>query len=125
LTSDQAEVLRIVAEWAARFPCISAIYVFGSFARNDRSPSDLDIAVAYTEEELNALVHEGYTNVNLSSPDLEASLKQVISAPVAWTGIKVLGEDYDHVAWDAIHSGREVGSCGKAKMIWTEPKPKP
>jgi predicted nucleotidyltransferase len=123
LTSNQAEVLRIVAEWAARFPCISAIYVFGSFARDDKSPSDLDIAVAYTEEALNALLHECYTNVNLSSPDLETSLKQVISAPVGWTGLASLREGYDQVTWDAIHAGREVGSCGKARMIWTEPKP--
>jgi predicted nucleotidyltransferase len=110
MSPDQTAALRIVAEWADLFPCINSVYVFGSFARGDQSAKDIDIAIEYS---------------NLRSLELQQALEHAISIPVGWTGLASLREPYDQVAWNAIRTGREMGSFGKAKLIATEPKPSP
>jgi predicted nucleotidyltransferase len=125
LSPDQVKILRIVAEWADLFPCIDAVYVFGSVARGEETPHDIDIAIEYSDEvraNVTAAI-ECYTNVNARSPELEQSLARVISVSVGWTGLASLREGYDEVAWKSIRAGWETGCCMKAKLIWTEPKP--
>jgi hypothetical protein len=36
--------------------------------------------------------------------------------------LAVHSEGYDWSAWEGIHKGEVVGSCGKARMISTKPK---
>jgi predicted nucleotidyltransferase len=122
-TAKQIEVLNIVAEWADRFPCIRTVYVFGSFVRCVQTPHDIDIAVDYSEDVAKRIALKCYTDVNLSSTDLEQSLGKVVSVGVGWTGLAVLRDGYDQKAWMAIRAGKVVHCCGKAQMIWTDPKP--
>jgi predicted nucleotidyltransferase len=124
-TAKQIEVLKIVAEWADRFPCIRNIYVFGSFARGLELPHDLDIAVDYSEDVAKRTALKCYSDVNTSSTDLEQSLSRIVSVGVGWTGLAVLADGYDQKAWMAIHAGKVVYCCGKAQMIWTEPRSQP
>jgi predicted nucleotidyltransferase len=119
-TAKQIEVLKIVAEWANRFPCIRNIYVFGSLARGVEMPNDVDIAVAYIEDVTKTALR-CYTDVNKCSGDLEQSLSGIVSVRVGWTGL-VLADGYDQKAWTTIHAGKVVYCCGKAQMIWTEPR---
>lgn len=123
-TAKQIEVLKIVAAWAVRFPCIRKAYVFGSFARGDQTPHDIDIAIEYTEDVAKRTALKCYSDVNAHSGDLEQSLSKMVSAHVGWTGLAVLRNGYDQEAWAAIHAGTVVGSCGKAQMISTRPKPR-
>jgi predicted nucleotidyltransferase len=122
-TAKQIEVLKIVAAWADKFPCIRTVFVFGSFARGVQSPHDIDIAVDYIEDVAKRMALKCYSDVNACSTDLEQSLSRIISVRVAWTGLTVLRDGYDEKAWTAIHAGRLIQCCGKAEMIWTEPKP--
>jgi predicted nucleotidyltransferase len=122
-TAQQIEVLKIVADWADRFPCIRHIYIFGSYVRGAQIPDDIDIAVAYTEEVSKRTALQCYTDVNFHSTDLEQSLGRIVTPRVAWTGLRLLLDGYDHTAWGAIHAGTVVHCHRKAKMIWTEPKP--
>jgi predicted nucleotidyltransferase len=52
-TAKQIEVLKIADAWANKFPCVRTLYIFGSFARGDPEPGDIDIAIEYVDE-----VHE-------------------------------------------------------------------
>jgi predicted nucleotidyltransferase len=122
-TDRQIEVLKTVAAWAVRFPCIRTVYVFGSFARGDQMPHDIDIAVDYIEDVAKHTALKCYSDVNLCSTGLERSLNKIVSAQVGWTGLAVLRDGYDQKAWAAIHAGTLVAFYGKAQMIWTEPKP--
>ncbi len=122
-TAKQTEVLKIVAAWADRFPCIRKIYVFGSFARGAEMADDIDVAVDYIEDVAKRVALQCYSDVNQGSTDLEQSLSRVVSNRVGWTGLAVLRDGYDHKAWTAIHAGRVLYCCGKAQMIWTDPKP--
>jgi predicted nucleotidyltransferase len=125
MSPDQTAALRIVAEWADLFPCINSVYVFGSFARGDQAAKDIDIAIEYSDGVRSRMRPdlECYTNVNLRSLELQQALEHAISISVGWTGLASLREPYDQVAWNAIRTGREMGSFGKAKLIATEPKP--
>ena len=122
ITAKQREVLKTLAAWADQFPCIRGVYVFGSFARGVEMPDDIDIAIDYSELG-NRVAVACYSAVNASSEDLEHSLSKIVPVHVAWTGLAVLSEGYDQTAWAAIQSGRVVQCCGKAQMIWTDPKP--
>lgn len=125
LTVQQIEVLKTVALWANRFSCIRRVYIFGSFARGAPDPRDIDIAIDYTEDVIKQTALDCYTDVNAQSADLEQSLRGIVSVHVGWTGLSVLRDGYDQKAWASIHAGNLVHCCGKAQMIWTEPKPKP
>ena len=118
--TQQIQVLKTVAKWADRFTCIRKIHVFGSFARCEAF-SDIDIAVEYTTKDPPA---ECYTAVNACSTQLEEDLRRIVPARVGWTGLAVKSQGYDHKAWDAIKSGRVIQCCGKAQLVWTQPKPK-
>ena len=121
---QQIQVLKIVAEWAARFTCIRKIHIFGSFVRGEKF-SDIDIAVDYIDDVRELKAIQCYTEVNTSSADLEKTLRMVVAVQVGWTGLDVLRtKKYDNTAWEAIKSGRVIQSCGKAQLVWTEPKPK-
>ena|SRR5215467_1599076 len=123
--TQQTQVLKTVAQWADRFTCIRKIHVFGSFARGEEKCSDIDIAVDYTDEVRELKAVQCYTEVNISSADLEETLRKIVSVQVGWTGLDVLRtQKYDHKAWEAIKSGRVTQCCGKAQLVWTEPKPK-
>jgi predicted nucleotidyltransferase len=121
-TVKQMEVLKIVASWADQFPCIRNVYVFGSFARDAQMPHDIDIAVDYIEDVAKQTALKCYSDVNMGSIDLERSLSRIVSVRVGWTGLASLKDEYDQIAWAAIHAGKEVYRCGKAKMLWTDPK---
>jgi len=122
-SAKQLEVLNLVAAWADRFPCIRRIYIFGSFARGISTPNDIDIAVDYTDNVRTEL--QCYSDVNARSIDLEQSVRGIVPVRVGWTGLAALRDGYDQTAWISIHAGRVVHCCGKAQMIWTEPKPQP
>jgi hypothetical protein len=96
------------------------MHVFGSFVRGEKF-SDIDIAVEYTSKDPPV---ECYTAVNQCSGELEEALSRVVSAKVGWTNIAVKMLGYDHKAWNAINSGEVIQRCGKAQLVWTEPKPK-
>jgi predicted nucleotidyltransferase len=121
-TAKQISVLKIVADWADRFICIRNIFVFGSFARGEQSPDDIDIAVEYTEDVFKRAAVQCYTDVNACSMDLERALSKVVPVPVGWTGLLALTDGYDGTAWAAIHEGRLIHRCRKAQMIWTKPR---
>jgi len=110
-TVKQIEVLKTVAEWADRFPCIRKIYVFGSFARGVEMPDDVDIAVDYIEDVTKTALR-CYTDVNVCSGDLEQSLSGIVSVRVGWTGL-VLADGYDQKAWMG-------DSCGKGGLLLRE-----
>jgi predicted nucleotidyltransferase len=120
-TAKQIEVLKIVAAWADRFPCIRNVFVFGSFIRGVQMPQDIDIAIDYTDDVAERIATQCYIEVNTCSMDLERSLSSIVSVRVGWTGLAVLSEGYDQKAWDAIHAGKTVHCHGKAQMIWTAP----
>ena len=122
--TQQIQVLKIVADWADRFTCIRKIHIFGSFARGEKC-KDIDIAVDYIDDVRKLKAVQCYTEVNTNSADLERALRKVVSVQVGWTGLDVLRtKKYDHTAWEAIKSGRVIQACGKAQLVWTEPKPK-
>ena len=121
-TGRQIEVLTIADAWANKFPCVRTLYIFGSFARGDPAPSDIDIAIEYVDEVHKRQALQCYTDVNASSEELEQSLHTILRVRVGWTGLGVLREGYDETAWAAIRAGAVVHSCGKAQMIWTKPK---
>jgi predicted nucleotidyltransferase len=121
-TAKQIEVLKIAAAWANKFPCVRTLYFFGSWARGAPAPSDIDIAIEYVDDVRKRLALRCYTDVNVSSAELELSLRTILPVRVGWTGLAVLSEGYDEKAWAAIRAGRLVHSCGKAQIIWTEPK---
>jgi predicted nucleotidyltransferase len=116
-TAKQIEVLKIVAEWANRFPCIRNIYVFGSFARGVEIPHDIDIAVDYSEDVTKRTALKCYTDVNAASTDLEQSLSRTVQVRVGWTGLSVLRDGYDKKAWAAIRSGEVRHCCGKVGVF--------
>lgn len=124
-TAKQIEVLQTAAAWANKFRCVRTLYIFGSFARGAPAPNDIDIAIDYVDEVRKRLAARCYTDVNKASMELEQSLHTILSIPIGWTGLAVLSEGYDEKAWAAIREGSLVQSCGKAQMIWTEPRSKP
>jgi predicted nucleotidyltransferase len=51
VTLEQDKILKVISAWADKYPCIKAMYVFGSVARNEATAtSDLDIAFEYVSE---------------------------------------------------------------------------
>jgi predicted nucleotidyltransferase len=124
-TAKQIEVLKTVAAWADRFTCIRNVFVFGSFARGVQTPDDIDIAIDYTEDVHKRAAPKCYSDVNACSMDLEQALRKFVPVHIGWTGLAVFNQGYDEKAWAAIHAGKVVLRCGKAQMIWTEPKPQP
>lgn len=120
LTETHFEVVKIISTWADQFPCIHKVYVFGSFARGDEAPSDIDVAVEYIDDISNCI--HCYRDVSTGSVILERSLRRMVSAPVGWTGLAALRDEYDQIVWTAIHSGKMLYSWGKAEMILTSSK---
>jgi Polymerase beta, Nucleotidyltransferase len=120
VTPKQRDILNEVAAWADRFPCIKLMHVFGSGARgDDRESSDLDIAFEYVPDPDS----DCYTNVNGQWGIFAADLKRKFAHQPKGTGLSPYNEPYDHVAWQSIREGREIGHVRKAVLTWTAPKP--
>ncbi|HEY1474032.1 MAG TPA: nucleotidyltransferase domain-containing protein [Pseudolabrys sp.] len=119
MTPKQLDILNQIAAWAERYPCIEAMHVFGSIARDDATAaSDIDIAFVYSASAMT----ECYTKVNADWDNLAASLKDKFAHQPKATGLFFM-DGYDHKAWAAIRAGREVGRVGKVSLTWTAPKP--
>jgi predicted nucleotidyltransferase len=122
MTPKQLEILNEIAVWAERYPCIEAMHVFGSIARDDaRTSSDIDIAFEYTPNVRSGAMAECYTKVNADWDNLAVSLKDKFTHQPKATGL-FFSDGYDHEAWTAIRAGREVGRVGKVRLTWTAPK---
>jgi predicted nucleotidyltransferase len=123
MTPKQRDILDYIATWAATYPCIRVMHVFGSIARGDEKPtSDIDIAFEYVAniEKTQAMV-TCYTQVNEDWDDLAYSLQKRFGHLGSVTGLYL--KPYDHKAWAAIREGREIGRRGKVNLTWTAPKP--
>jgi predicted nucleotidyltransferase len=126
VTLEQDKILKVISAWADKYPCIKAMYVFGSVARNEATAtSDLDIAFEYVSEvrsyESNAV--GCYTTVNDQWEQLVEELKQICRYQPSQTGLSPFSDSYDHKAWSYIRNGREIGRYGKVILTWTARKP--
>jgi predicted nucleotidyltransferase len=121
LTTKQKAILDHVGAWAATYPCIKVMHVFGSIARNEETAeSDIDIAIEYVENlHSDMALTACYAQVNGDWESLAASLKVKFGHQPKIAG---LFPPYDHKAWAAIRAGREIGKSGKATLTWTAPK---
>ena len=122
LTPKQHAILDAVASWAANYPCIKLVRVFGSIARNEEAAeSDIDMAIEYVEKLHSDMAWTAcYTQVNGDWENLAASLKDKFKHQPKIVG---LFPPYDHKAWAAIRAGHEIGRSGKVALTWTAPKP--
>jgi len=121
VTPKQRDILEHIAGWAAKYPCIKAIHVFGSIARQEEKPtSDVDIAFEYVPEiESDSDMLTCYTNVNADWEAFAYSLRDRFGHLGSATG---LFPPYDRAAWAAIRTGHEIGKVGKVRLVWTHPK---
>jgi predicted nucleotidyltransferase len=123
VTPKQVGILSHIAAWAASYPCIHVVHVFGSIARNQATPiSDIDIAFEYVAniDKDSALV-ASYTKANEDWDKLVEDLKSKFGHQPSITGLSPFNAPYDYTAWRAIRAGRQIGKIGKAIMTWTEP----
>jgi predicted nucleotidyltransferase len=123
MTPKQIGILSHVAVWAASYPCIEVVHVFGSIARDEPNPGDIDIAFEYVESvRSDPAMVTYYTNVNEDWDNLVELLLGKFGHQPRATGLFPFNEPYDHTAWSAIGAGRKIGRIGKAIMTWTAPK---
>ena len=125
MTPKQADILDEIAAWASKYPCIKAMHVYGSIARDEATAlSDIDIAFEYVAD-----LHsesggvECYTKANADWDALAARLKDRFGHQPRCTGLSPYAAPYDHKAWAAIRAGRKIGRRGKVLLTWTAPKP--
>ena len=124
LTPKQQAILDDIAAWAANYPCIKAMHVYGSIARDEAKPtSDIDIAFEYVANLVSDRMTACYTQVNADWESLAALLKDKFGHQPKSTGLAPLVDQYDHKAWAAIRAGRETGRSGKVMLTWTAPTP--
>jgi predicted nucleotidyltransferase len=119
----RTRVLEMISAWAERYVCIERVYIFGSFARGDPYPNDIDVAVWFTEATINRNEVMDYTAAQASSEDLADSILGMSLPKISWTGMTPFTECYDFQAWRYIRAGREVRRLGNAALIYTDPKP--
>jgi predicted nucleotidyltransferase len=125
MTAKQRDILDYIATWAANYPCIRVMHVYGSIARGEEKPtSDIDIAFEYVANiATEATMVTCYTKVNDDWESLAYSLQDRFGHLGRVTGLSPYNAPYDHKAWAAIREGREIGRSGKVKLTWTAPKP--
>jgi predicted nucleotidyltransferase len=123
MTPIQQSILDEIAVWAANYPCIKAMHVYGSIARNEaKETSDIDIAFEYVPNvDSDSAMVACYTKVNAEWDNLAALLKNKFGHQPKRTGLSPFADAYDHKAWTAIRVGREIGRIGKVRLTWTAP----
>jgi polymorphic toxin system nucleotidyltransferase-like protein len=124
VTPKQQNILNDIAAWAKQYPCIKAMHVYGSVARNEaKATSDIDIAFEYVANLVSGGMATCYENVNADWETLADRLKAKFGHQPKQTGLSPYADPYDSKAWAAIRVGREIGRSGKVILTWTAPKP--
>jgi predicted nucleotidyltransferase len=121
----QRHVLEEIDAFAAMYPAIKALYLFGSIARGDEWPdSDIDIAIEWaagyrTEPELMI----SYANFQPEGLKWGDRIAAKFGRPVSFIRHSIY--HLDDAAWPAILEAARVplAVIGKAIMVWTAPKP--
>ena len=123
VNAKQKNAIRIVADWAARFPCLTGASIYGSVARGNETPtSDLDIDLEYASDLTAPGMAVSYTEAQASFEDLCNELFREIGHRLRLSNYDK--RRHDHRAREWIKCGTEIGSNRKVRMVRTAPKPK-
>ena len=121
VSRKQRDILDHIATWAAKYPCVEAMHIYGSIARGEEKPtSDIDIAFKYFANFEAEHMVTGYTKANDDWDDLSKSLLDRFGHLGRATGL--CHQPYDYIAWAAIHKGWHIGRRSKVTLTWTARK---
>jgi predicted nucleotidyltransferase len=70
---DRTELIDVIADWAREELKIRAAILFGSFARDEPNPNDIDVAVRLDGEPGDARESTGSRGVPLGGPEEEVN----------------------------------------------------
>lgn len=78
-TIERSEIIDIVATWAASEPLVRTAFLYGSVARNESEPSDVDVAIRLNPESGDAHENSGW---GFESPGLRDRLQDLLPLQV-------------------------------------------
>jgi predicted nucleotidyltransferase len=111
----QQRVLDVVAEFAGRFDCIKALYVFGSVARGETSiANDIDICVEYGPQTA-AHFSDSFTAFQGAFEDWAVAVTELFGRPVRFHNIYL--SDPKDAAWDAVMAAARVPAAAHGKAV--------
>jgi predicted nucleotidyltransferase len=127
LSIFQARVLEHVAAFAARYPCVTALYIFGSVARGETaSAEDVDLAPDFLPLDVMARdCADSFTAFQAEFKDWELASSELFARPFRFARSHFTDRD-DEPWWVAVkEAGKSpVAVVGKAIMAAT-PRHKP
>lgn len=119
----QRRILEHAAEFADRYECVTAIYLFGSVARGETERAgDIDLAVDYLSLEDAAKIVESYEKIQSEFTDWAKAASILFGKPVKFSRIYIdeFGDE-----WDVVKEASKspTAKIGKAMLLVTPPKP--